>query len=152
MQEIIIPQRLEPVVKAFFAESPKVAKELIKQAVKAIYEADNMFPILRSIPVTTDEIDIVCALMDSIKPKDALEAIFAAQIISTYMLGMRKLAKGNREDQRLGLNLLRFSNDAMKQLQRKRGGTCQNITVNHNYSSQGASFTQTIINDTQKEA
>jgi hypothetical protein len=37
MNEIIIPEKLQPLVQAFFAESEEVAKALIVQAAKAIY-------------------------------------------------------------------------------------------------------------------
>jgi len=36
------------------------------------------------------------------------------------MLGMRKLSSSYLDDQRLGLKLLRFSNEAMQHLERKR--------------------------------
>ena len=64
-----------------------------------------------------------------------LEAIIAAQITVTHMLGMRKLATGHLVDQHLGLKMLRFSTEAMQQLQKKRCGGMQNITVNYNYNS-----------------
>jgi hypothetical protein len=73
-----------------------------------------------------------------------LEAIMAAQITVTHMLGMRKLAKGHLADQHLGLKMLRFSMDAMQQLQRKRCGGMQNITVNYNYNGKNTLPTSTI--------
>ena len=73
--------------------------------------------------------------MQGINPSDVLEAIIAAQITVTHMLGMRKLATGHLADQHLGLKMLRFSTDAMQQLQKKRCGGMQNITVNYNYNS-----------------
>ena len=70
-----------------------------------------------------------------------------ARFVACHMLGMRKLAEPYMDDQKLGLNLLRFSNEAMQQLEKKRSGSTQNITVNYNYAGQGNAFMQTIIPD-----
>ena len=99
MKEITIPKKLDPIVRAFFAESPKAAKKLIIQAAKAIYGAEEERDILdysmkRQHVITNEDIEDICAFMQGIKPVDALEAIIAAQITVTHMLGMRKLATG----------------------------------------------------------
>ena len=72
------------------------------------------------------------ALMKAIKPIDVLETLSAAQIVAGHMLGMRKLAQPFEADQRLGLKLLRLSNDAMERLEKKRNGGHQNINVTYN--------------------
>ena len=41
MNELTIPKKLQPIVKAFYAESEGVAKALIIQASKAIYGDDD---------------------------------------------------------------------------------------------------------------
>lgn len=137
MNEITIPKKLQPIVKAFYAESAEVAKSLIVQACKAIYsveDEDDGFSYRRKKDISKEELQAVCALMQSLKPQDALEALFVAQIVVSHMLGMRKLAKdGSYEEQRIGLKMLRFSNDALGQLQKKRCGGMQNITVNYNH-------------------
>jgi hypothetical protein len=56
-----------------------------------------------------------------------------------------KLSASYPDDQKLGLKLLRFSNEAMQQLEKKRNGGTQNITVNYNYHGQGNPLMQTII-------
>ena len=139
MANITIPKKLDPIVQAFFAESPQVAKKLVIQAAKAIYGSDEEkdpfeFPRKRQHPISEEDIEDICAFTQGIKPNDMLEAIIAAQITVTHMLGMRKLATGHLADQHLGLKMLRFSTDAMQQLQKKRCGGMQNITVNYNYS------------------
>lgn len=139
MKEITIPKKLDPIVRAFFAESPGAAKKLIIQAAKAIYGSEEEKDILdysmkKKHIITNEDIEEICTLMQSIKPVDVLEAIIAAQIVVTHMLGMRKLATEHFADQHLGLKMLRFSADAMQQLQRKRSGAMQNITVNYNYN------------------
>lgn len=139
MANITIPKKLEPIVKAFFEESPKAAKKLIIQAANAIY-GSNEEPNFsnfegRNHSITKDELEEICVLMHGIMPKDSLEAIFSAQIIVGHMLGMRKLSKGCLDDQRMGLKMLKFSRDTISSLQKKRSGGTQNITVNYNYNN-----------------
>jgi hypothetical protein len=140
MKEITIPKKLDPIVRAFFADSPKAAKKLVIQAAKAIYGAEEERDLLdysmkSQHVISNEDIEDICAFMQGINPSDVLEAIIAAQITVTHMLGMRKLATGHLADQHLGLKMLRFSTDAMQQLQKKRCGGMQNITVNYNYNS-----------------
>ena len=147
MHEITIPKKLQPIVRAFYAESKDVAKALIVQASKAIYSLDEseVFSLEKKHEMTSDELQGICALMEGLKPRDMLEALFAAQIVVSHMLGMRKLAKGGAEESRMGLKLLRFSNDALGQLQKKRTGGMQNITVNYNYAGTAPANMPTII-------
>lgn len=138
MSNITIPKKLEPIVQAFFAESPQSAKKLVIQAAKAIYGSEqekNHFDLITKFrPITEEQLEDICAIMQGIKPSDVLEAIIAAQVVASHMLGMRKLASGFAEDQRLGLKMLQFSSNAIAQLQRKRSGGMQNFTINHNYN------------------
>jgi hypothetical protein len=138
MSNITIPKKLDPIIQAFFAESPKAAKRLIVQAASAIYgseeERDPSDVFTRYRPITDEQLEDVCTFMQGIKPADTLEAIIAAQIVVSHMLGMHKLASGLVDDQRLGLKMLHFSGEAMGRLQKKRSGGMQNVTVNYNYN------------------
>jgi len=149
MNEITIPKKLEPIVRALCSESIEGAKALVLQAAKAIYGSDDdeeeSFNFRQKHIITPEELEGVCALIHGIKPQDMLEVILAAQIVASHLLGLRKLAKGYTEDQRIGLNMLRFSSEAINQLQKKRSGSMQNITVNYNYNGTGPSLAQTII-------
>lgn len=144
MNEITIPERLQPLVQAFYAESEEVAKTLILQAAKTIYDANNEL-YSRNHIITDDELQSVCALMQGLKPQDMLEALYAAQIIVSHMIGMHKLAKDHYEEQRIGLKMLRFSNEALGQLHKKRSGGMQNIMVNYNYAGTAPAPMPTII-------
>jgi len=139
MKDVTVPKKLDLIVKAFFAESPKAAKKLLIQAAKAIYGSDEdedfcNFSMKQKHIITNEELEDICTLMQGIKPNDMLEALCAAQIVVSHMIGMRKLAMGHSSEQYLGLKMLRFSLDAMQQLQKKRCGGMQNITVNYNYN------------------
>lgn len=116
---------------------------LIQEAANTIYGKSEF----ASRSISKAELDGLWALMKGINPRDGLETLYAAQIVACHMLGMRKLAEPYMDDQRLGLNLLRFSNEAMQQLEKKRRGRAQNITVNYDYSGQGNALMQTIIPD-----
>lgn len=135
--DITIPKKLEPIVKAFFADSPKTAKALIIQAAKAIYginEDEEHFSFGSKKEIASEDLETVCSIMQGLQPKDMMEALYAAQIVASHMLGMKKLASVVTEDVRIGLKMLQFSNHALSQLQRKRNGGMQNITVNYNYA------------------
>lgn len=154
MNEITIPKKLEPIVRAFYSDSPEAAKVLIIQAVKAVYgsdENDNKpFTFRKKHTITEEELEGVCALIQGIKPQDTLEALIAAQIVASHLLGLRKLTKGYSEDRRIGLNMLRFSSEAISQLQKKRSGNMQNITVNYNCNGKGSTLIQTTVTSPDK--
>jgi hypothetical protein len=61
--------------------------------------------------------------------KDELETLYAALIIVCNMLGMRKLAERYKDDQMLGLNLLKFGNETIQNLETKRNGGMRNIKI-----------------------
>ena len=72
--------------------SPKAAKKLVIQAAEAIYgseEGRNPFDysMKQQYVITDEDIEDICAFMQGIKPSDTLEAIIAAQITVTHMLG-----------------------------------------------------------------
>jgi hypothetical protein len=139
-QPITIPSSLTTVIEAFSLESEDAAKILLKQAASAIYyeQKDEYFDV-KPRNVTDEEVDGVYALMKAVKPRDMLETLCAAQVVVGHMLGMRKLAQNSKEDQRMGLKLLRLSNDAMERLEKKRNGANKNTNVvynNHDPSKQ----------------
>ena len=112
------PQALVPLMQAFHVGSDKVAKSLIFEAARAIYGKETLYGgAVREI--SKSELDGVIALMKCINPMDSLETLYAAQIIVGHMLGMRNLSESHIESRKLGLNLLRFSNEAMQQLEKK---------------------------------
>jgi hypothetical protein len=136
--EITAPKAIATLMQAFHVDSEEIASSLILEAAKAIYSHDDSgINVFSRKDVSTEELDGITSLMKGLKPRDTLETLYAAQIVACHMLGMRKLSASYPDDQRLGLKLLRFSNEAMQQLERKRNGGSQNITVNYNYHGQG---------------
>lgn len=135
------PKAIAPIMEAFHVESDKVAKALVVEAAKAIYGQDNY----GKQSFSKAELDGVVSLIRSIKPMDSLETLFASQIIVGHLLGMKKLSESCPDDQKIGLNLLRFSSEAMQMLIKKQTGATQNIVVNYSYNGQGNAMMQTVL-------
>lgn len=160
-KEIEVPLSLAPLMQAFHVDSEKEAKTLLEVAAYAIYgreaEPENEFDVFKKKRVISkDELEVILRLMKGMSPKDTLETLYAAQIVVSHILGMRKLSQSYKDDQKLGLSLLSFSCEAMQRLQRKRGGGVQHITVNYNYNDQRSAAIQpaaitTLQSSTSKE-
>ena len=131
MIDITIPKKLAPLVQAFSADENS-AKMLIIKAAQDAYS-----PGFENKSISNKEIEGIIALMRGINPKNTLEMIYGAQIIASHLFGIKLLSHGFKEDRILGLKLLRFSNDAMSQLQRKKMAImAPNITLNYNHNGQ----------------
>jgi len=148
--QITAPTALSPIMEAFHVDSEEAAHALVLEASKAIYGSkEKAFDILetREKEITKEELNGITSLMKGLAPRDSLEALYAAQIVVSHMLGMRKLSSNYDEDQKLGLRLLKFCNETMQHFDKKRNGGNQNINVTYNYHGQGNSLSQTIIKE-----
>lgn len=143
-QSVDAPKSLVPLMQAFHVESDEAAKALILESAKAISRVDETYHQKTKV-LSDEDVQVITALMRSLAPRDGIETLYAAQVISTHILGMRKLDSVYEDDQKLGLSLLKFSNEAMQQLDRKRSGRAQNITVNYNYNGSGNAMSQTVL-------
>ena len=103
----------------FSVESEVVAKTLIEKAFAAIYFEQEDKDISKM------EIDEVYALIKSFEPSNFTESLYAAQMILSHMLGIKKLTQPSKDDQRLGLKFLKLSNDAIQRLEKRRTGSHQ---------------------------
>lgn len=115
---LVVPSSIANLIEAFSTDSEMSAKSLIVQTAAAIYFDNDSDSCVK--PLSKDEIDQVYGLMKGIKPANALESIYAAQIVAGHMLGMQKLAQIFQDDQKLGLKLLHLSNDALERLRKIR--------------------------------
>ncbi|MCE5318405.1 MAG: hypothetical protein LLG04_13730 [Parachlamydia sp.] len=144
MNEIVIPKKLQPLVKAFSVDD-KSARLLITESAKTIYGKSEGLSFCGK-DISNEEIEGVLCLMRALAPQDALEMLYCAQIVSSHLLGLRLLRTEFHGDQTLGYKLLRFSNEAIVQLHKKRtGGVAQNINVTYNYNGQGPALMQTVL-------
>jgi len=148
--EVVAPKALSAIMQAFHVDSEEAASSLIIEASKAIYgekEKDYSFIGPEDRKLSEAELKGVSSLMRGISPKDSLESLLGAQIVASHLLGMKKLASNYCEDQKIGLRLLKFCNESMQLLEKKRTGSTQNITVNHNYNGPGQTLSQTVIKE-----
>lgn len=148
--EVVAPQALSPIMQAFHVDSEEAAHALILEASKAIYgskKEEYDFSLSKDREITDEELEGITSLMKGLAPRDSLEALYGAQIVTSHMLGMRKLSSNYGEDQKLGLRLLKFCNDAMQQLDKKRNGGNQNINITYNHNGPGNTLSQTIIKE-----
>lgn len=144
MTEITIPKRLRPIIQAFNAPNEAATKALIISAAKAVGGSKG-YTYSRN-DVTDAEIEAVLALMQALSPKDTIEMIYGAQIVASHLLGLKMLSHDHGDDQILGLKLLKFSNEALNQLHKKKsGGTNQNINITYNHLGEGPALMQTVI-------
>jgi hypothetical protein len=128
---VSIPQSLATIVEILSVESEDTAKLLLENVAKAIYyEEEGLFYSEAKQP-SKKEIQFVYELLKAIKPKDMLEALFGSQIIVGHLIGLKKLAQASREDQLIGLKLLKLSSESMERLDKKRNGCNQNISVTY---------------------
>jgi hypothetical protein len=150
MKEIAIPSKLAPLVKAFSVDDQS-ARLLIAEAARAIGSAEESGPLdfgLSEKTISEEELSGIISMMKGIDPRDTIEMIYGAQIISSHLMGLRLLSHRFQADQTLGLKLLRFSNEAMGQLLKKKaGGINQNINVIYNHSGPGPALMQTVLKD-----
>jgi hypothetical protein len=135
------PKAIAPIMEAFHVESDKIAKTLVIEAATAIYGKAEW----GKQSFSKADLDGVISLIRSIKPMDSLETLFASQIVVGHLLGMKKLSESCSDDQKIGLNLLRFSSEAMQMLIKKQTGATQNIVVNYSYNGQGNALMQTVL-------
>jgi hypothetical protein len=128
--EITAPKAIEPLMHAFHADSEEAVRFLIKESFKAIEHHEARFATYSKRD--KEELEGIRSLMKGLNPCGTLETLYAAQIVASHMLGMRKILSSYPDDQKLALRLLRFSNEIIQQLQRKRSGGPKNLTVNYN--------------------
>lgn len=138
MREIVIPEKLAPLVKAFSADDQS-ARLLIMEAAKVINSAQEIHCYrCDTKAISNEELEGIISLMKNIAPRDTIEMIYGAQIVSSHLIGLLLLRHNFEEDQILGLKFLSFSNEAMMQLQEKRaGGINQNISIVYNHAASG---------------
>lgn len=118
------------------ALSPVLEKHVLRQALKtaysisdyaAEYPSDDFSPPKQL--VSDDNINMVTALMQSLQPKNAVEAALAVQFTSTYTQGIKYLQLGQL---RWAMPLLAFSQTTLDSLHRYRNKGMQQINVQYN--------------------
>jgi hypothetical protein len=104
MNNIIIPNQLKHLYEAIL--SGDTTSDTIKQALKAI----------SGFICRKDEIESVKELIASIKPMNHNDVFHAAQFVAAHIMGTRMLSHQYGDDQKLGMKLLKFSNEMVLKL------------------------------------
>ncbi len=119
-------------------ESPGIKKQIVQQAIKSAYmletptEPGPWSPDYGTKPealVSTDQVELITSLMQSLQPHDAIEAALSTQFVATYIQGMKSLQKGYTKQ---GMPLLEFGHKVLDTLQKYRSKGAQQIQVNYN--------------------
>lgn len=102
-----IPPSLSPFIDIFTATSPKDARLLFEEAVKALY------PMNSGIKFKRTDLKLAFHLICDMNPKSHLEIVLCAQFIVAHLIGMQKLSQGYFKDKRVGVKLLKLSNGSL---------------------------------------
>lgn len=121
---VFIPLAISTIVDGFSAGSEQEAKFLFERALKEVSSHNDL---------TRGDIKSGYALFRMINPQDDIERVWCAQFIVAHLLGMAKLARPLQRDKRIGLKLLKASNDAMERIHKKRNGTLTENPINANF-------------------
>lgn len=82
---------------------------------------------------TEDQINMVMHLIESLQPKDAIEAALASQFAITYIRGLNDSSGGFGKFSTT-LQLFEFSHQVLEALQKYRSKGAQMISVNYNHN------------------
>lgn len=133
-----LPQDASLNVPATYEVTSKLNKQFIRQALKASYKIKEPYSYTdfsgrRIIPtslVTDDQVELVMSLMQSINPKDSVEAALAVQFTVTYIHGMKDIQSDYNGKK--ALEMFEFGHKALDMLQKYRNKGAQQISVQYN--------------------
>lgn len=111
-----IPNAIVTLMQAFQVDSEETARSLVMECANAIALSGKHS--CASPAEVAKEAEKIISFMRSIQPRDALEALYAAQIIVCNTIGMRKLSCSVNNG--FGMKMLRFSNESMMNLMKLR--------------------------------
>lgn len=146
--KIALPNQISLLVEAINCDNENAARLLVKRAMLLSYNSSNHWP--KENAWSDEDLDAVVSLIRGIKPKDTIEAILAAQIVSLHLKGIEIMAKDNYNTISHAMMMVRLSHQALSMLQQYRGKS-QTINVNYNIHSEGGAVLNTLIQQGVKE-
>lgn len=114
---ISIPPALKLFMDGFTIQSEREAVRLFKQAVESV--ACN-------INITDKNLRDGYNLFRTIMPQDEIELLWCAQLVFSHLLGLHCLSLAHPRDKRIGLKLLKTSDDTVSRIYKKRNGSLLN--------------------------
>ena len=116
-----------------------VIRQIIKGAVKGAYKLKNPsqydykgYPVKPKAVATQEQIDMVIHLIESLQPRDAIEAALASQFAITYIRGLEDSAKEHSSNSMM--ELFEFGHKVLETLTKYRTKGAQIISVNYNHN------------------
>ena len=116
-----------------------VIRQIIKGAVKGAYKLKNPsqydykgYPVKPKAVATQEQIDMVIHLIESLQPRDAIEAALASQFAITYIRGLEDSAKEHSSNSMM--DLFEFGHKVLETLTKYRTKGAQIISVNYNHN------------------
>ena len=122
-KDIAITNQITLLVEAINCDNQETARLLVRRALNVVYDNKKSqwsFDDKADVEVNSGEFDAVVALIRSVKPKDSVEAILAAQFIALHLQGMNALANDCGANKGHGMMMVRLSHQALEVLQRYR--------------------------------
>jgi hypothetical protein len=122
-KEIAITNQITLLVEAINCDNQETARLLVRRALNVVYDNKKSqwsFDDKADVEVNSSEFDAVVALIRSVKPKDSVEAILAAQFVALHLQGMNALANDCGATKGHGMMMVRLSHQALEVLQRYR--------------------------------
>lgn len=116
--------------------SPYLQKQVVRQAIAAAYSIskykidDDRYNKPQQL-VSDDHINMITSLIQSLKPKDSVEAALAIQFVATHIHGLKELQESDYS-QKSALPFLAFSQSTLDCLNRYRNKGSQQINVQYN--------------------
>jgi hypothetical protein len=118
-----------------------VIRQIIKGAVKGAYKLKNpsdydlKYGWAKGKPkaiATEEQVDMVIHLIESLQPRDAIEAALASQFAITYIRGLEDSAKEHSSNSMM--ELFEFGHKVLETLTKYRTKGAQIISVNYNHN------------------
>ena len=122
-KDIATTDQIALLVEAIHCENQDTARLLVRRALNVVYDNKKSswsFDDRADIEVDNSEFDAVVALIRSVKPRDSVEAILAAQFVALHLQGMNALAKDCGATKGHGMMMVRLSHQALEVLHRYR--------------------------------
>lgn len=147
-EEVALPNQISLLMEAINCDNQNAARLLVKRAMLVSFNISHHWP--KETAWSDDDLDAVMSLIRGIKPKNTIESILAAQIVSLHLKGMEVMSHDNYNIMGQAMMMLRLSHQAFNVLQQYRGKS-QTINVNYNIHSEGDAVLNTLVQSGIKE-
>lgn len=142
-----LTSQISLLAQAMQCDNEDAATLLVKRALQVIFGEPNSYS--NRPRWTKQEEREVISLIRGIQPKDAVEAILAAQHVALSLHGMSLIENDDTRGMAQGLVMIKLSHQALDTLQRYRGKN-KNVNVNYNVTNQGDAILNTLVQTTNK--